>query len=128
MISSRNPFGLTTNIRPNNENKKNRITLYAFPSDGYIEQCHVVKNVKWIVKHKVLISYAYGERGSFPYLVVGKPFIGSPDSCCTETYLVIGPFSSNKCCENVISYMKTKFFRFLVLLRKNTQHAAKGVY
>ena len=24
--------------------------------------------------------------------------------------------------------MKTKFFRFLVLLRKNTQHAARGVY
>jgi site-specific DNA-methyltransferase (adenine-specific) len=24
--------------------------------------------------------------------------------------------------------MQTRFFRFLVLLRKNTQHAAKGVY
>ena len=24
--------------------------------------------------------------------------------------------------------MRTRFFRFLVLLRKNTQHAAKGVY
>ena len=29
---------------------------------------------------------------------------------------------------NVLSYIQTRFFRFLVLLRKNTQHAAKGVY
>ena len=29
---------------------------------------------------------------------------------------------------NLISYVKTKFFRFLVLQKKNTQNAAKGVY
>jgi len=27
-----------------------------------------------------------------------------------------------------MSYISTKFFRFLVLLRKTTQHAAKNVY
>ena len=30
--------------------------------------------------------------------------------------------------ENVVSYIKTRFFRFLVLLKKNTQHASRGVY
>ena len=30
--------------------------------------------------------------------------------------------------ENVLSYIKTKFFRFLVLLKKNTQHASRAVY
>ncbi len=49
-------------------------------------------------------------------------------SCCTETYLYIGPFKDKNTCENVISYMNTKFFRFLVLLKKNTQNAMKGVY
>ena len=29
---------------------------------------------------------------------------------------------------NVISYVSTRFFRFLVLLIKNSQNAAKGVY
>lgn len=28
----------------------------------------------------------------------------------------------------MVSYMKTKFFRFLVLLMKNTQHATSKVY
>ena len=27
-----------------------------------------------------------------------------------------------------MTYIKTKFFRFMVLLKKNTQNAAKGVY
>ena len=60
--------------------------------------------------------------------LLGKPFSGSPNSCCTETYLVIGPFASKQICENVISYIKTKFLRFLVLLKKNTQHATSKVY
>jgi site-specific DNA-methyltransferase (adenine-specific) len=42
--------------------------------------------------------------------------------------LVIGPFKTKEICENVISYIRTKFFRFLVLQKKNTQNAAKGVY
>lgn len=31
-------------------------------------------------------------------------------------------------CENVCSYIRTKLFRVLVLLRKSSQNAAKGVY
>jgi site-specific DNA-methyltransferase (adenine-specific) len=62
------------------------------------------------------------------YLVIGKPFLGEPNTCCTETYLVIRPFDSLQKCENVISYMRTRFFRFLVLLKKNTQHATSKVY
>ncbi|HEV3374300.1 MAG TPA: hypothetical protein VG051_01260, partial [Candidatus Acidoferrum sp.] len=44
------------------------------------------------------------------------------------TYLVIGPFSNRRIAKNVISYIETKFFRFLVLLVKNTQHGVKKVY
>lgn len=60
--------------------------------------------------------------------VLGTPFYGEPDSCCTETYLAVGPFSSQKQAFNVMSYMNTRFFRFLVLLQKNTQHATSKVY
>ena len=51
-----------------------------------------------------------------------------PETCCTETYLVIGPFLKEVQALNAITYIKTKFFRFLVLLRKNTQHATSKVY
>ena len=75
-----------------------------------------------------MIAKAYGERGEFPYLVLGKPFIGGPGTCCTETYLVLDEFDSEKDAKSLESYVKTKFFRFLVLLKKNTQNAARGVY
>jgi site-specific DNA-methyltransferase (adenine-specific) len=76
----------------------------------------------------VYIAKAYGERGDFPYLILGKPFIGEPKTCCTETYIYIGAFDSELQAKNLVSYIKTKFFRFLVLLKKNTQNASSKVY
>jgi len=44
------------------------------------------------------------------------------------TYLLIGPFANKEVAQNVISYIETRFFRFLVLLIKNTQNGMKRVY
>lgn len=127
-ISSRKPFGIETNSRIRKVRRNGDVDIFAYPENGYISWKEIALNQKWVNEYKVYISYAYGERGDFPYLVIGKPFLGMPNSCCTETYLVIGPFSKRSICENVISYIKTKFFRFLVLQRKNTQHATSKVY
>lgn len=128
LVSSRKPFGIATNEKIDTEKGINGIKIYAYPKNGYIESSKVSANKQSVYKPKVLISYAYGERGNFPYLVIGKPFIGEVNSCCSETYLMIGPFDTTNECENVISYIRTKFFRFLILLRKNTQHATSKVY
>lgn len=72
-------------------------------------------------RFKVYISAAYGERGEYSFLFLGKPFYGEPESCCSQSYLVIGPFDDEQTCAHVISYIATKFFRFLVMLKKNAQ-------
>ena len=77
---------------------------------------------------KVYIAKAYGERISSNFWVLGKPFLGKPNTACTETYLAIGKFDSETTCENVMSYIRTRFFRFLVLLKKNTQNSSKSTY
>ena len=61
-------------------------------------------------------------------MVLSKPFLGERNSCCTETYLLVGPFDKKETAKNVISYIETRFFRFLVLLIKNTQNGMKKVY
>ncbi len=122
IVSPRKPFG---DIKPQTNGE---VTVYAYPSNGFTTESKVLQNVDWVRKYKVLIAKAYGERGEFPYLILGKPFVGKPNSCCTETYLVVGTFEDKEHAENLISYIKTKFFRFLVLLKKNTQNAARGVY
>lgn len=133
IVSSQKPFGLRTYIQGGEKNAENDVLLYSnknadMGGQGYISRSDIEVHREWIDKYKVYVSGAYGERGAFPYLVIGKPFIGVPNSCCTETYLHIGPFENQKEAECVVSYMKTKIFRFLVLLLKNTQHATKAVY
>jgi site-specific DNA-methyltransferase (adenine-specific) len=127
-ISSRNPFGIFSSVDVDEKQIEDSVKIFSYPKNGFIRKNKILKNQKWISEYKVYIAKAYGERGSFPYLVIGKPFLGDKGTCCSETYLVFGPFSSKKYAENLITYMMTRFFRFLVLQKKNTQNAAKGVY
>lgn len=127
-ISSRKPFGVETSAQISREQKRDDIKIFAYPENGYISISRITQNRDWINCCKVCISYAYGERGSFPYQVIGRPFIAPIGSCCTETYLVVRTVENEEEGKNILSYMTTKFFRFLVLLKKNTQHATKAVY
>lgn len=130
VVSSRKPFGLASTVKGNANPYKNEenIKLYQNGGIAYFKRNDIPQNQHWIDTHKVYISYAYGIMNVFPNQVFNKPFYGEPNSCCTETYLVIGPFRDQQRCENVITYMKTRFFRFLILLKKNTQHATRKVY
>lgn len=51
---------------------------------------------------------------------------------CTQTYLVIGydpakPLTETEC-KNIVSYIKTKTFRYLVSIKKITQNGSRNVY
>ena len=130
IVSSRKPFGIPTNFSnfKNEKSVANNIKLYRFGNNGFVTNAEVENNRNLIKMHKVFIAKAYGERGDFPYNVIARPFLGEPDSICTETYLVINSNNSKFESENIMSYISTKFFRFLVLLVKNTQNAARSVY
>jgi len=128
-VSSRKPFGLDTLYKGSEKKDENKsLKVYQNGGISYINRNEVLKNHNWVDKYKVFISMAYGMSGEGPYQVINKPFYGDKNTCCTETYLLIGPFDSKKMANNVIKYISTKFFRFLVLLRKPTQHATSKVY
>lgn len=129
LVSSSKPFGLRTYVSGEVEKtSKNNIILYGNKVKNYININDLKSNIQWINQYKVYITYAYGAGEDFPHQIINKPFLGEPGSACTETYLVVSPSDSKEICLNVISYMATKFFRFMVLLLKNTQHATKSVY
>ena len=92
----------------------------------YIEKQSVRKNPDFINDFKVLMPKAWG-IGSMEKDWL-NPLIVEPNSCCTETYLIVGPFKKKSTAENVISYTQTKFFHILVSLIKITQNAMKKVY
>ena len=128
VVSIRKPFGIATNDKISQVPDKERVFTFAYPNNGYVLPSQILNNNKWVSLFKVYISYAYGERGKFPYFAIGKPFLGNPNTCCSETYLVINPSDSQIISINTMKYLRTKFLRFMVLLRKNTQHATSKVY
>ena len=141
IISANDPFGFDMREENSYKRIKPSFKLKPFPNSikflyngwkskgvGYIEKNQIRKNLDLVKDYKVYISKAYGMGSGIPSQVINQPILGLPNSCCTETYLFIGPFKDSIECENVISYMQTKFFRLLVLLIKNTQNAMKKVY
>lgn len=129
LISPQTPFGFVSSFRDFSPLYENgMVKYYTYGYSGYVKYNQIKKNQQLIAPHKVYISKAYGERGEYPYFFLGKPFYGEPNSCCSQSYLVIGPFADKNVCENVISYIKTRFFRFFVMLKKNAQDNMSYVF
>lgn len=130
LVSARKPFGFPTNFKRYNKTKSEgaNIKIYGNRVVGYVPIKIIENNKKWINTHKVYISRAYGAGENFPHQIINRPFYGEKNSVCTETYLHIGPFQSKQESKNAISYIETKFFRFMVMLLKNTQDATRKVY
>lgn len=136
LVSARMPFGIPNTYKGNKERKdKTDIPIYVSGNDrevrgtvAYAPNIVVTKGRDMIGWHKVYIAKAGSGSDAFPHPILPKPFYGAPNTVCNESYLVIGEFKDRQECENVMSYIATKFFRFLVLLKKNSQNAAKGVY
>lgn len=133
LISSDTPFGLATNFSDYKEKPfRDSIALYRTDRGrrvvNYTARSGIRKNVHLIDSWKVLLPEAYGERGAIPALVLGPSIVAPPASVCTQTYLVAAPLASEREATSLQTYVKTRFFRFLVSLRKITQHALRSTY
>ena len=128
-VSPRRPFGFSSTFDNYQKTNNGGITIYGNKIVGYLDHSTIIpQNNEWLNKHKIFISFGYGAGEGYPHQIINKPFIAVENSCCTETYLVVGPFENDLITKNVLSYMKTKFFRFMVMLKKNTQNGTRQVY
>lgn len=94
---------------------------------GWIDRKDIGKSSHLIDTWKVMIPAAYGERGTRPATVLGPSLIVGSPSVCTQTYLFFYVGSKEEA-DSLNSYLRTQFFRFLVSLRKITQHATRSTY
>jgi site-specific DNA-methyltransferase (adenine-specific) len=141
-VSSTNPFGLRTFFEDFVSNETNSdastpppayildserewVKIYANSAIGWVEKKKVQINQAWLDRCKVLISMAYGAGEGYPHQIIGKPIVTPSNTCCTETYLVCGIYNNETQAKNMDAYLRTRFLRFLVSLRKNTQHITK---
>ena len=124
-VSSRKPFGLPTNYHGTRiEGGDNPIKLYGSGAITWISADDVLINHAWVSRWKVLIAAASDGNENYPLPIwdAKGPFVAGPGEACSETYLVASLASSRENAEYVCEYMRTKFFRFLVSLRKIAQH------
>ena len=115
-VSSRKPFGLATNERPKS---KGELKLKYYGGYGAYPINLITVGNELISLWKVITSktsYDHagqpdkeGKRRVFSTLEILKP-----NEICTETYIIVGSFNSENECLNLLSYLKTKFTRFLV--------------
>jgi site-specific DNA-methyltransferase (adenine-specific) len=129
-VSSRKPFGLATNFKgkPSKAGLKKPVQLFENQRTGWIERKDIAVNPAWIDEWKVLMTAVQGTSAAVETKFLSKPIIAKPGTACTETYLVAGHFDNEMEATNYAQYLRTRFVRFLISLRKGTQHATRDVY
>ena len=129
-VTSRKPFGLPTNARPM---KRGDITLRWQRGEGPYKRKDILVGGGMIDLWKVITSYVGYDHAGSPgkdgrRRIFSKIDIMPPKTICTETYLVIGAYKKQSNAINLINYMKTRFFRFLVAQFMYSHHITKEAY
>lgn len=129
-VSSRKPFGLATNFKGKSSalGLNQPVKLFENQRVGWIERSAISVNSEWIDKWKILMTAVQGTSAAVETKFLSKPIIAEPGTACTETYLVAGHFDEETEATNYAQYLRSRFVRFLVSLRKATQHATRDVY
>lgn len=134
-ISSRKPFGLATDFAKSDLFKATKpsddyIACYGKSMQvGYVHKDLITAHQNWIEKWKVITPYV-NNIGTELNDDNQNAFVSAPYMVCTETYIVVGADLEldENTSNNVVTYLKTKFARFLHSLAKASQHATAKTY
>jgi site-specific DNA-methyltransferase (adenine-specific) len=129
VVSSRKPFGLPTNYSPTN----NGIPCWFIQKIGfkYANINDVTDDNKLLDKWKFLAPKSpiagqtdFSKPVGFYY--DGNTRIAKPGECCTESFIVLGAFSTENEVLSYKSYIFTKVVRFLLLQTVISQDVTKN--
>lgn len=129
------PFGLSTNVRgdvaPKNQDD---LVLHSSAGVSYYRRADLPKGAELLNGYKVLLSKTGAEHagepdkdGQFRVLTKSMQVIG-PDHICTHSYFLMGGFRSAGEAESLLSYLRTKFVRFLVLQMMTSINVSRAVF
>lgn len=130
LVSARRPFGIDA---AHKSNKTGDLYLYASGGDRRIDRKDVIKGTELIDKWKVLLSKTSSEHAGQPdksgrKRVLSRIEVMQIDSVATESYLIVGPFKSEKEAKHAAEYLRTRFARFLVSAILLTQNITRGSF
>lgn len=132
LISGDTPFGFASNFGFRvGERRLGDVKILGLRNGrrawGNVTREECLKNTDLIDEWKVFVPKARGGT-SPPDVVLGSSEIGGPGTVCTQTFLAVGRFDTEDEARSFQSYLRTRFFRFLVSLRKIGQDAMGSTY
>lgn len=132
ILSRDTPFGIASNYEDFHERARaGDVPLYLIQrmkrKVGYIPRKVIHKNADLIDTYKVLLPKAFNGGDALPHKIVGKPELASSPSTCTQSYIFLC-LDSERGARSARAYYSTRFFRFLVSLRKITQDALHSTF
>jgi site-specific DNA-methyltransferase (adenine-specific) len=108
---------------------KNSLVLYSSKGSEYVSKKMVKSGDNLIFKYKVLVSQLIsGNLETPPFKVISLLKVLYPGEVCTHTYLTAGKYDKLTLAENLKSYLKTKFVRFLLLQSISNMHISKDKF
>lgn len=135
IVSPLTPFGLPTNYRGKTmKSTKDDISLYSSAGVSYISKEEITKGYNYLGQYKVMVSKMGAEHAGEPnkdgqYRVLTSTMrVLLPNEACTHSYFLIGGFDNYECAQNVYTYLKTKFVRFLILQALSAVNLSKSVF
>ncbi len=118
-VLPRNYFNLISGVQGHNNRASNDVNMFSINGYSFISKNKITDSNNILNKYKVIMTKAMS-GGNKPtqdgtYLVASTVKILMPNEVCTETYLILDTFNTQQEAENLVSYVKTKLFRFLLL-------------
>ena len=140
IVSSRKPYGLGGDVFKDTK-KYNLPPLSDKRIDGgysilgldgarrafrYIPKNYPLPKKDMLDDYKIFVprNWGIGEISDVP----SSLYLAKPGELCTETFIQIGPFTSETEMKNAYYYFTTKFFRAMVAIRKQDQGASRVIY
>ena len=134
IVSSLCPYGLPTNYRGKENPYNGALTLHSSEGESYISRKEIEKGIDSIDSYKIIIGKVSAEHagepgkdGMYRVLTASTRVIG-PKEVCTHSYFIIGNFQDKNHAENLLSYLYTKFVRFLLLVTMSSINLSKSVF
>ncbi len=133
IMSSRNPFGIPTNVRGLETSFKGSYKVISSKGEGFVKENEILTNKKIADKYKIMVTRIMSEHAGEPdkngqLNVLATIRVLYPKEVCTDSYIVGGVFDDVRSAENMAVYLKTKFVRFLLLQAAASINLSKATY
>ena len=129
-VSSRLPFGFQTTVHGTDSpaGLNEPVEFYGSKRRSWMERSAIHVNSSALDQYKLFLHRAYGEEGDPPFRVTASPTLVGPGTACSGTYLVIGVSNDPESARRLDHFLRTRFVRFLVQLRMNTQDIKRDTF